>query len=443
MGSIRMAMRNLNRQKKRTVLLGGAIAFGILVVTVINGFTGAFVRNVGENFSHLLAGHIFIAGVEKTDDGRERSIIRDDKEITSAIEAAQIPTQFITKRSAFNGAVILQGRSVRQNIVGLDFSDETYLRERLILTAGSFENIERINDSYPANAIIVTDRIADRLNAELGDTVIVRMSTIDGQQNVGDFIIGAISYDPGLVGSISSYADMQYVNELLTINPGEYQTMGIFLDDLSYIDASAAALFAQLEQRLDVFPRASVDDTAEAQNPVMALFSQAEEEQWEGSRIRLYTLNEILSEVQQIVVILNTAGFVILLILFFIIMVGITNTFRMIMYERVKEIGTMRALGMQRAGVRQLFLLEALFLAIGGAILGLVGAGLVMLVLSSINFGADSQFFLLLKNGYLTFSVPPAQVIGNIATVSVLTLLAAFFPTRTAARMRPVDALRA
>ena len=61
---IKLALRNLLRQKRRSILLGSAIAFGILFITLINGFTGSFIENVGENFSHLLAGHIFIDGVE-------------------------------------------------------------------------------------------------------------------------------------------------------------------------------------------------------------------------------------------------------------------------------------------------------------------------------------------------------------------------------------------
>ena len=85
MNIISIAMRNLNRQKKRSFLLGGAIAFGIFVITMINGFTGSFVENVSENFSHLFAGHIFIDGVEKTASGKTISIIRDDSKILEAI----------------------------------------------------------------------------------------------------------------------------------------------------------------------------------------------------------------------------------------------------------------------------------------------------------------------------------------------------------------------
>ena len=123
-------------------------------------------------------------------------------------------------------------------------------------------------------------------------------------------------------------------------------------------------------------------------------------------------------------------------------MVGITNTFRMIMIERIKEIGTMRALGMQRGGIRGLFLMEAVILALAGAIFGLILAGIAMLILSKIFWGLDSPIFILLKNGYMTFRLMPVQVLQHFAIVAGLTALAAFFPARKAAKQPVVVALR-
>ena len=181
----------------------------------------------------------------------------------------------------------------------------------------------------------------------------------------------------------------------------------------------------------------------EDRNPLASLFRQADEEEWEGVRYRLMTLNDALSEVEQVVRILNNAGLIILLILFVIIMVGVTNTFRMIIFERIKEIGTMRALGLQRNGVRRLFLLEAVFLTVSGIVFGLILAGIAMFILSQIFWGLDTPMYILLKNGYMTFKPGVLRVLGNVAMVMGLTLLAAFFPTRKAAKMKPVDALRA
>ncbi|MDP3178515.1 MAG: ABC transporter permease, partial [Spirochaetaceae bacterium] len=64
MGTIaKTAFRNLNRQKKRSFLLGGAIAFGIMIVTLINGFAGAFLGNISSNMAELFSGHVFVEGV--------------------------------------------------------------------------------------------------------------------------------------------------------------------------------------------------------------------------------------------------------------------------------------------------------------------------------------------------------------------------------------------
>jgi len=102
----------------------------------------------------------------------------------------------------------------------------------------------------------------------------------------------------------------------------------------------------------------------------------------------------------------------------------------------------MRALGMQRGEVRNLFILEALFLALGGAVAGIALAALVMGGLSLIDWGMDTPMFLLLKNGHMSFRVPPVQLIGNILLISILTVLAAFMPARKAAKLTPAEALR-
>jgi putative ABC transport system permease protein len=422
------------------LLLGGAIAFGITIVTLINGFAGSFVENVSENFSNILAGHIFIEGVEKTPTGREYRRVSDDEELLAIVEDLDMPVTFISRRSEFTGALIFQGESIRQSVIGLDWAEEEYFRERMVLVDGAFDNMLIENDRGVRNGIILTEAIAEALNVELGDRILARMRTVAGQQNVGEFVLAGISYDPGLFGQLSAYADLAYVNELLTLRPTDSQNIGVFLTEIGLIDREAERYYAELSRRVDVFEREIQED---GQNPVEALFEQADEQTWTGVKYRMFTLNDVLSEVDEIVRLLNGAALVILLVLFVIIMVGITNTFRMIMYERVKEIGTMRALGMQRPRVQVLFLLEALFLAMGGVIAGLVLAGIVMFVLSRIYLGLDSAIFILLKNGYFTFKLVPLQILLNTGIVAILTIAAAFLPSRKAALMPPADALRA
>jgi putative ABC transport system permease protein len=428
---VRLAARNLLRQKRRSILLGSAIAFGILFVTLINGFTGSFIENVGENFSHLLAGHIFIDGVEKAESGRELNIIRDDSALMEALDASGISYTYLTKRSEIRGTLIFEGNGINQSIIGADWDEEAYFKERIILQDGSFENMA------DPQGIIISTKIAERLQVETGDRIIVKMQTYTGQQTAGDFTVAAISIDTGLFGSISCYANIAYVNELLNLAPDEYLTLGIYLPELVYTDQATELLMPELETRIQLFSR----DTEGDENPFMAILEQQATEEWEGVRYRLTNINDILSEVEEIVRILNIASIVILLVLFTIIMVGITNTFRMVMFERIKEIGTMRAVGMQRSEVLQLFLLEALFLALFGIAAGYVLSGITMGILSTFYWGIDTPLFMLLKNGYMTFRLTVPQTLLNITIVTVLTLLAAFRPSNNAARLEPAEAL--
>jgi len=432
MNSLRIAFRNLSRQKKRSFLLGGAIAFGILIITLVNSFTAGFVENVQENFSHFFAGHVFLYGYEKSDSGRLITVIREDEVLIETIESLEnLPIQYLSRRSSLDGTLIFEGESIRQEVVGVDWQAERFLADRLILTGGSMERV--LGDP---RALILNEKMAEQLNVEIGDTLLVQLQTVTGQQNVGELILAATSKDTGFFSAVSAYAHRAHVNRLLNIAEEEYISLGLFLEDMLLMERAAQSLTAALEQKISLAPRFSGPQGFQEQR------NQLLEEQWEGTRFQLFTIGDFLEPLNQVASTLNTVGLVVVLILFVIIMVGVTNTFRMVIHERIREIGTMRSLGLQRGGVRGLFLLEALLLSLGGAVVGLVAAFLVALVLSLINFGTDNQFFIILREGHLLFKVLPAQIAGNILIVGVLTLLAALLPAGRAAKMDPAHALR-
>ena len=433
-----IAFKNLNRQKKRTILLGGAIAFGVLIVTLIDGFSGAFKQNVSENFADIAAGHIFVEGSEKTASGKTLTVIRDDTVLTDVLKETGIPAQYLSKRSIAQGTLIFESKKTQLNIQGVDFANERYLTERLVLAHGSFAAMS------DRQGLILSEQTATKLNAQIGDRLLFQLTTVTGQQNVGDMVLVATTPDTGLLSGFSAYANLSYLNELLNLGNGEYQTLGIYLPSLAGMDRYATTYYDALRLKANVKDRSKTADTQGTGFGPMAAFmgGGTTEDTWTGVRYRVFTLDDLLSSVQQIVNVLNSVSIGILIVLFVIIMVGILNTFRMTMYERIREIGTMRALGMLRSGVRNLFLLEALFLALAGVVVGFAAAGLVMGVLSLFNLGTNSPLFILLRAGHLSFHVPIAQAIENILIIAALTLVAAYFPARAAARLSPALALR-
>ncbi len=430
-----IALRNLNRQKKRSILLGGAIAFGIMIVTLINGFAGSLSPNLSQNFAHLLAGHVFISGKEMVKDSKDISLIRDDAALTAALTAAGDMVQYVTRRSGFYGTFIFEGKKVPNMVAGAYLAKENYLKDRLQLLEGSWE--ATLDEP---RALIISDVIAKKLNVRIGDRLLVQMETITNQSNVGEFVLTGITRDTGMFGQMQSYAQLPYVNQLIGLQPDEYQNMGLLLREYRDTEKVAAIVYAELAKSVQVFER--VKKTNALVSNLIPSQETKKKEAWEGVKYKLTTINEDMSSVDQIVSALDVTSAVILVILFFIIMVGILNTFRMVMYERIREIGTMRAIGIRRGGVRSMFLFEALFLAIAGAVSGIIVALLIMLGLSFINFGTDTPLFLLMKNGHLSFFLPPLRAVLNIFIIAVLTLLAAAIPAINASRLSPAVALR-
>jgi len=432
----RIALRNLSRQKKRSFLLGGAIAFGIMIVTLINGFAGAFIQNVSENFAYLMAGHVFVQGSEKTASGKQILVIRDDSIILKALQDAGVTYEFATKSSEARASLIFEGKSITQNLTGLDIANSPFLKERLILKQGSWE------DAQVDDALIISEKIAKKLKALPGDKVTAQFQTITGQNNIADFTIAAISVDSSIIGSTMAYANLSYLSGNLGLKAGEYMSLGLMLGDIKDSKEVSARLYTSMNgMGLQLFPQKTKEESGTT-TPFMAMMQKQNKETWEGVKYRVYTIDDMLSQAQQIVVALDTSSFIILLVLFAIVMIGITNTFRMVMYERIREIGTMRAIGVQRGEIRSLFLYEAFFLALGGAIVGIVLALIAMSLLSLINFGMESPAFLIMRNGHLSFFLPPLRAVGNIIIITLLTLFAAYFPAKAAAKMEPAIALR-
>ena len=120
----------------------------------------------------------------------------------------------------------------------------------------------------------------------------------------------------------------------------------------------------------------------------------------------------------------------------FLCLVGITNTILMSVTERFREIGTLKCLGALDSFIIRLFLIESAFIGLLGSLTG----SLLGYLLALLQVGAVLEFSLLTWGnafGALAASLPIALGAGT-----VLTIVAAVYPTYVAARMKPTDAMR-
>lgn len=480
----KIALRNLSRQKRRSILLGSALSFGMFILVVVNGVTGGLLTSLQKNFADLIAGHIFFLQVEKGPDGKLISISRDDKELLATLASSGIKFSSVTRRTSVLGSVIYSGESVNRSISGLNWADEVSFPESLTLVAGSTDGMQGsdgiiISDVLAENIGLIqkkklnyadtanlrrdikirwrnegkgfdldkeikreTKRLeeergekqkADALKA-IGEVLLVKMDTIYGQENVAEFRVKAIFKTQM---DYSAYVDREVLNACVEMPANSFNLCGIMLDDFSNLDAKTIAIHGMLKDKYDLVPYAKI--AGRASNTVV---SELDKEDFAGQKTIMTNLNNELGSFVSVLTGVQAGSFGLFIIILAVVMVGLVNTFRIVIYERTKEIGTMRALGAQRKQIRNLFVIEAMFLGVVGCLPGALLGIILLNVLRFFRFDTITELSLFLDDGRLGFSISPMMLVGSILVVILFTVLAALIPARRAAKMEPAQALR-
>lgn len=480
----KIAFRNLTRQKRRSVLLAGALSFGMFILVVVNGVTGGLLASLQNNFADMISGHIFFMQVEKDESGKVVSISRDDKELLERFKASGLRFSSVTRRTTALGSVIYASDSSNRSITGVNWADETAFPDSLNLIAGDARAMQG------SDGILISDTLAEtvglvqkkklsysetanlrievkkrwreegknfdldkevksetkRLEAEreakkledakkaIGETLLVKLDTIYGQENVAEFRVAGIFTTQM---DYSAYVDRGVLNSYIEMPADSYNLCGIMLDDFSGLDAKTISLHRALKDSYDLVPYDKI--AGKAANTVI---SNLKKEGFTGKKTIITNLNNEMGSIVSVLTGVQAGCFGLFVVVLMVVMVGLVNTFRIIVYERTKEIGTMRAIGAQRKQVRNLFIIEALCLGVVGSLPGVLLGVITLNVISLFRFDAFTELALFLDNGHIGYTISPAMLVGSIAIVIVFTLLAALMPARKAAKMEPAHALR-
>jgi putative ABC transport system permease protein len=433
MKTIGLAFRNLSRQKKRSFLLGGAIAFGFFIVTFVDALAGGSLRNLSEQFSFLFGGNIFIQASQKDDD-LVMTVTKDALFIEDVLKESGIRYTSQGKRTLLFGTIIYEGQKAVTNISGCDFEKEKRLKDSISLVQGSWENMQ------DANALIIGETMAENLGIEVGETVLFEMQTAKDYATVGEFKIAAINRDSSLLGSIMVYSHIAYLNELYELDEDAFFFYTIMAEDHENQDALANQLETIIKKYKPVTSRLE----AVKKNPlniVRGINEQLKEASWEGDMYSVITFDDQVPNIKQILSIVQYVSLGILVALFLVIMIGISNTYKMVIFERIKEIGTMRALGVKQKEAGRIFMWEAVLLSLFGSLVGFIVAILGMKVLSLFTFTSE-ELSLFLHNGHWTYVLNAGSISIKLIVVVLLTMLAVRGSAKQAAKLNPAEALR-
>ena len=296
------------------------------------------------------------------------------------------------------------------------------LQKPFALTVGDFP---RDKDT---DKILVSERAARELKLKKDGKVTLRFKTIHGAEPAEqNFIVAGIFKDSPAAG-IDAYLP----------EAGFYKT---WLGDLPEKRLLAAEGLSEDAKKLlapefRLLPRTSTGDDLMKKN------QDLRKTNFYGPAIDVRTMYESASQVLELEAALNLITLIAVLILFFIILIGVVNTLRMTIRERTREIGTMRAIGVQSGDVRNIFLLETFQLALFSALGGLVLALIAMLALSSFTIETQSVLGIFLAKKKLYFVPFVSDIVKNIIMILVISTVTAYFPARRAAKLDAAEALR-
>ncbi|MDA3901677.1 MAG: FtsX-like permease family protein [Spirochaetes bacterium] len=337
MDQIKMSLRNLLRNYKRTVLTMSVLVLGIVGMLVYAGYIDFSMWGFREQTIKGGLGHFRVYKKGYNSRGSERSInylIENEREVYRLLmrtaHIREVTPELEVQGILSNGEVseITLGR-------GYDVTSVSIIKDSFKVVEGEFITDA---DSYE---IALGSILAEKLNATIGSYLTIMTTTRQGGLNAIDLMVvgiietGIDEYDERL-----SIMSIDIAQMLLDVNaPERYVVM---LDDTDAVDSVTASL----------------KDSG--------MVSEL------GIEIR--TWSELAKFYHQVKEMNETYFFITQLIILVIVAFSIVNTMRMVIYERMREIGTIRAIGMTRAGVVRMFFYEGVWLGVFSFILGIVAA---------------------------------------------------------------------
>lgn len=427
-----VAFKNIGREKKRSFLLAGALAFGLTVIFLVGGLADGILSSFINQQSAMLSGHVVVTGYQLNNRDQLISLMEDNELLEEQAQEFFPDLVRVNQRTVKMGTLINGNESRSQLVVGMDAQQEAGLRDLLVLDQGEY-----LSDA-DQQGILLSKTIAEGLEVSPGDWVMVKVSTLQGIQNVADFrVSGIIADDLGVISELAAFAHRSYLNQVVNIPEGAATETHIFLESSQNSEAITTEFWQYLSDQ--GYP---VLDRPEERSARYEVVSRLSSQDWEGVRYYLSSLEENFAFIYVIGGFLNGTSAVIMMMLIGIILVGITNTLRMMIFERRKEIGTYRALGMQKKGVVSLFILEMVLISLIGSVTGVVLSLVIGTIVKSIPLDLGHTFFsMFLYRGHLTLEFSALRFFTTCLFMTGLVALASWFPSRKSAKIDPAKAI--
>jgi putative ABC transport system permease protein len=441
-----IAVRNLLQARRRSLLLGLAFAIVTLLVVLLLALSEGVTQNMIKSATTLTTGHVNVAGFYKANAADAAPVVVNAAEIRKIVQENTPDLAYILDRGRGWAKAISETGSQFAGVTGIDPKDETHLAQTLVLAyedsyidkekGGLHERKGDLTRLGEDNTAVIFVSQAKKLGVRVGDVITLTAQSGRGVNNSADVTVVAVCEDLGLLSSISFFTSKKTGNALYQLKDDTAGAVHIYLKDMN----KSAEVMEHLRQVFEQKGYKLLDHEA---NPFWMKFPQIQGADWLGQKLDITMWSDEVSFLAKVVTGINWLIVVLTTFLLLIIAVGIMNTMWMAIRERTGEIGTLRAVGMQRSNVALMILIEAMVLAFAATAAGALLAVSIAWALdwAQLTIASDAIRFILISNK-LHMVIVPWQVIASVVSFTLVAGLAALFPAIRAARMQPVTAIQ-
>jgi ABC-type lipoprotein release transport system permease subunit len=406
----KLAIRDLGRNKRRSALTLVAVGLGLALLIVTSGVIEGAVQGSIENNIRVRSGHVQVREESYDEDmvSLKWEDLLDDPQGLAAQAQALPEVRAATPVLWASGILVTSEESVGVQVFGIDPLSETSAPFREGLVAGEFlAPDDRVG-------ILIGERLARSLGLTAGDDIGLLVNTSDEQPDEAIFTIRGL-YDTG----IPSYDE---ITVFLPLAKAQAFTRA---------GDRASAVVALLHDQEDAD---AVAGALRAPGPM-------------PQEVRTFTWRDLNQVILQAVEMSMGIMVLMYLVVLAVVAVVIANTLLMSVFERTREMGILAALGMKGRQVLAMFVLEAGILGVIGIAAGLLlgSLGVYYLATQGWHIG-DLASMATAEVAYgetIYAQFAPAEMVQLSMASLVITLLASLYPAWFAARMEPIDALRA
>ncbi len=477
---MRMAARNLLRYKRRTLLTAALITVGLVAVLLFIAVAGSFKDMMVAQFTDSMVGHMqvhrrgYLGAMESLPvdrNMRPRMLVKlyEELDSTAEIESWSPRVKLMAMFSNFQSTT-----SIRLNGVYPEREAAVVpLLANRVLAGGERQPL--VKRGY----VQVPELLAKPMNLKPGDTVVLVATNRDGSVNGKTFLVQGIMESMSGPGGRDGYIHIDDARDLLRLADEEVEPE--VLDRHAFLPPDVKAALEQEKQKEQSLFGPAPEPAGQAAGPAGKLGLVKETQGlfkakgWgrpsEVSEIAIRlkdtsTLKETVAKVEagvaalknkkgesifqvhpweqfvpfsKIANMIDIMNLFIKIILVSVVLISIMNVLIMAVYERIREIGTISAIGTPPNKILWLFLSEGFLLGVLGTAIGTV---ISLIAIYALNVSTVSFAFGRQENIVLA----PTIAAGDVIFVGLLTILVAVLaslqPAWKASRMDPITALR-